>query len=70
MFNSEKYCERRKWYLIKYFFYFYFLIVHISTNNALGGLFFSMLVSNIHVERIMSQIFVLDNAFYFMPKNG
>ena len=68
MFNSEKCCERRKWYLIKYFFYFYFLIVHISTNNALGGLIFSMLVSNIHVEG--TQIFVLDNTFYFMPKNG
>ena len=70
MFNSEKCCERRKWYLKKYFFYFYFLIVHISTNNAPGGLIFSMLVSNIHVEGNVSQIFVLDNTFYFMPKNG
>ena len=70
MFNSEKCCERRKWYLKKYFFYFYFLIVHISTNNALGGLIFSKLVSNIHVEGTVSQIFDLDNTFYFMPKNG
>ena len=70
MFNSEKCCERRKWYLKKFFSYFYFLIVHISTNNTLGGLIFSMLVSNIHVEGTMSQILVLDNTFYFMPKNG
>ena len=54
----------------KVFFYFYFLVVHISTNNALGGLFFSMLVNNIHVEGTVSQIFVLGITFYFMPKNG
>ena len=39
-------------------------------NNALGGLIFSMLVSNIHVEGTLSQIFVLCITFYFMPKNG
>ena len=54
----------------KYFFYLYFLIVHISTINALGGLIFLMLVSNIHVERTVSEIFVLDITFYFMLKNG
>ena len=54
----------------KVLFYFYFLIVHISTINALGYLFFSMLVSNIHVEGTVSQIFVLGITFYFMPKNG
>ena len=68
MFNSEKCCERRKWYLKKLFFYFFFLIVHISTNTALGGLILSMLVSNIHVEGTVSQIFVLHNTFYFHAK--
>ena len=70
MFNSDKCCESRKWYLKKYCLYFYFLIVHISTNNALDGLVFSMLVSNIHVEGTVSQIFVLDIIFYFLPKTG
>ena len=45
-----------------------FLLVHISTNNALGGLIFSMLVSNIHAEATVSQIFVIGFTFYFMQK--
>ena len=53
----------------KELFLLLFLIVHISTINALGGLIFSMLVSNIHVEGTVSQIYVLGITFYFMPKN-
>ena len=54
----------------KVLFYFYFLIVHISTNNGLGGLILSMLVNNIHVEGTVSQTFVLGITFYFMQTNG
>ena len=54
----------------KVLFLLLFFIVHISTINALGGLFLSMLVSNIHVEGTVSQIFVLGITLYFMPKNG
>ena len=70
MFDSENEYERRKLYLKKLFFYFYFLIVNISTNNAFGGLIFSMLVNNIHMERTVSQIFILGIIFYSMTKNG
>ena len=54
----------------KYLFTLLFLIVHISTNYALGGLKFSMHVTNIHVEGTVSQIFYLGLSFCFMSKNG
>ena len=56
----------------KYVFNFYFLVVHISTNNLLYGLNFYRHVDNIHVEGTVSvsQIFVLCLGFHFMPKNG
>ena len=63
-------CKCRKWYMKIRFFDFYFLVVHISADNVLFGLKMSTHVSNIHVEGPVSQIFVLDLSFYFMPKNG
>ena len=52
------------------FFYFYFLIVHISTNNVLFGLKVWVYVRNIRSEGTVSQILVLGLSFYFMQKNG
>ena len=52
------------------FFYFYFLVVHISTNNVRYSLKFFTHVGNIRVEGTVSRIFVLGLSFYFMPKNG
>ena len=40
----------------RYFFYFYFSIVHISSNNVLGSLKLYMHVGNIHVEGTVSQM--------------
>ena len=45
------------------------LVVHISTNFALGGLTFSMHVTNNHVEGTVSQICYLGLSFCFMSKN-
>ena len=70
IFDSETEYQIRKLYLKKWFIYFYFLTVHISTNNAFEGLIFSMLVNNIHMEGTVSQIFILGIIFYFMTKNG
>ena len=42
VFHFENKCENRKWYLKNYFFYFYFLIVHISINYTFNGLRFWM----------------------------
>ena len=53
-----------------YLFCLLFLIVHIFTNFALGGLKLSMHVYNIHVEGNVSQIFYLRFTFCFMSKNG
>ena len=55
-------------YLKKYYIYFYFLIVHFPTNNALGGLIFSLLVCYIHDEGTMSQIFRNSFSFYARKK--
>ena len=63
-YKSKKICKER------YFFYFYFSIVHISSNNVLGSLEFCMHVGNIHVEETLSQIFFPYPSFYFMSKNG
>ena len=54
----------------KYLFCLLFLIIHISTNLALGDLKLSMQVSNIHVEGTVSQIFYLGLSFCLMSKNG
>ena len=56
IFNSEIEYERKKMYLKKYFYCFYFLVVHILTNNVLNNLTFSMLLGRIHVEGTVSQI--------------
>ena len=66
VFHFENECENGKWYLKNLFFYFYFSIVHISTNYALDSLRFWMHVSNIAVEGTVSQIFVLGLSFYFI----
>ena len=51
------------------FFYFYFLIVHISTKNALDGLNLWVLVSNIiGFGGTVPQIFVLGLIFLFYAK--
>ena len=52
------------------FFYFYFLIVHISSNNVLGSLKLCMHVGNIHVEGTVSQIFSLYLSYYLIQKTG
>ena len=54
----------------KVFFCLLFLNVHISTNLILGGLKLWVHVTNIHVEGMVSQIFVLYLSFHFMSKNG
>ena len=56
-------------YTEMYFFYLNFSIVHISTNNVIGGLKFYIHVGDIHVEGTLSQIFVLLLSFYFYVKN-
>ena len=38
IFNFMNRYRSRKWYMKKYSFIFYFLVVHISTNNLLYGL--------------------------------
>ena len=53
-----------------YFFYFYFLILHILTDNVLYGMNFLTHLSNIRVEGIVSQIFVSGLSFCFMKKTG
>ena len=70
IFHFENRFENRKWYLKNLFLYFYFSIVHISTNYALDGLRFCMHVRKIQVEGTVSQIFVLYLIFDFMLKNG
>ena len=52
------------------FFYFYFWVVHISTDDILYGLKLFTHVSNIRVEGTVSQISILGLSFYFMPKKG
>ena len=42
-----------------YFYYFNFLMVHISTNNILKGLKLLMLKGSIHIEETVPEIFVL-----------
>ena len=59
VFNLESEYERRKMYMKKCFYYFYFLIVHFSIKNVLRGLTFLILIDNIHVEGTVSPIFVL-----------
>ena len=70
IFISENKHESKNMYREMYFFYLNFSIVHISTNNVIGSLTFCLHISNIHVERTVSQIFVLYPSFYFMTKNG
>ena len=70
VFHFKNKYKNRKLYLKNLFFYFYFSIVHISTNYALDDLRFWMHVSNIYVEGTVSQIFVLSLSFDFMPQNG
>ena len=45
--KSDDKCKIRKWDLEKYFFYFNFLIVHISPKNVLDGLKFWVHVSSL-----------------------
>ena len=70
IFDSENKHKSYKLYMKMCFFYFYFLIVHISSNNVLGSLRLCMHVGNTHVEGTVSQIFSLYLSFYFMSKNG
>ena len=51
-----------------YFFYLYFSIVHISTNNILINLKFREVVGDIHLEGSMSQNCILGLSCYFMLK--
>ena len=53
-----------------YFFYLNFSIIHISTNNVIGGLTLCIHVGNIKVEGNVPQISFLCLSFYFMSKNG
>ena len=52
------------------FFYFYFLVVHISTDNVLYSLKRFTHVNYIRVEGTVSQILVLGLSCYFISKNG
>ena len=70
IFISENKHKSKKMYTEMYSFYLNFSIVHISTNNVIGGLKFYIHVGDIHVEGTVSQIFVLFFIFYFMSKNG
>ena len=70
IFISENENESKKKYTEMYFFHLHFSIVHISTNNVIGGLKFCIHVVNIHVEGTVSQIFFIYLSFYFMSKNG
>ena len=70
IFNSENKHKCKSEYTEMYFFYFYFSVVHISSNNVLDSLKLCMHVGNIHVEGTVSQIIFLNPTFYFMPKNG
>ena len=57
IFDSENKHKSKKKCKERYFFDFYFSIVHISSNNVVGSLEFCMHVGNIHVEGTVSQIF-------------
>ena len=70
IFDSEKKHKSKKIYMERYFFYFYFLIVHISSNNVIGSLKLCMHVGNIHVEGTVSQIFFPYHSVFFMSKKG
>ena len=68
--NSENKYRSKKIYTEMYFFYFYFSIVHISSNDVYGSLKFCMHVGNIYAEGTLSQIVFKTPSFYFMSKNG
>ena len=70
IFDSESKHQSKKINMERYFFYFYFSIVHISPNNILGSLRLCMHVDNSHVEGTVSQISFTYPSFYFMSKNG
>ena len=70
IFNPENKHKCKSEYTEMYFFYFYFSVVHISSNNVLDSLKCCMHVRNIHVEGTVSQLIFLNPTFYFMPKNG
>ena len=70
IFNYENKRECRREYTEMYFFYFYFLIVHISSNNVLDSLTCCIHIVNTNVEGTVSQIIFLSPTFYFMAKNG
>ena len=55
-----------KWCTKKYFFNFYFLIVHISTNKMPDNLRVCIHVDNILPEGAVSQISELGLGFHFM----
>ena len=57
LFNSENKHKSKQIYTEMYLFYFYFLIVHISSNNVLGSLKLCMHVGNTYVKGTVSQIF-------------
>ena len=54
----------------KYFFGFYFSIVHISTNIVFRNLESRVAIGEIHVEGTVSQNLVLGLSFYSMQKKG
>ena len=56
--------KRKQIYMERCFFYFYFSIVHISSNNVIGSLNVCKHVSNIHVEGTVSQIFFPYHSFF------
>ena len=70
IFNSENKHKSKKIYTEMYLFYFYFSIVHISSNNVLGSLKFYIHVDYTYVEGTVSQMFFKTLTFYFMSKNG
>ena len=65
IFNYENKHKCKREYTEMYFFDFYFLIVHISSNNVLDSLTFRIHVGNIHVEGI---VYFFKSYFLFYGK--
>ena len=70
IFNYENKRECRREYTEMYFFYFYFLIVHISSNNVLDSLTCCIHIGNTNVEGTVSQIIFQVLLFILWQKMG
>ena len=68
IFNSENKHKSKRIYTEMYLFYFYFSIVHISSNNVLGSLKFYIHVDYTHIELRGNCVSVL--LFILCQKNG